>query len=79
MQSPATDSPYFYGGLMGLVVSLYWFAKARLLACGVRSFRRHHEQQLAAISREQQAATSTAPNADEKPITAADNSDPAKA
>jgi hypothetical protein len=79
MQSPETDSPYFYGGLMGLVVSLYWFAKARLLARSVRSFQRHHEQQFAAISREQQAATSPASNADEKSVAAADSSDPAKA
>jgi hypothetical protein len=79
IQSPEADSPFFYGGLMGLVVSLYWFAKARLLASSVRSSKRHHEQQFAAISREQQAATSSASNADEKPVAAADNSDPTKA
>ena len=57
VRSPEINSPSFYGGLLGLVVSLYWFAKARLLARGVQSFKRHHQQQFAAILREQTAAT----------------------
>jgi uncharacterized protein YeeX (DUF496 family) len=55
IQSPETDSPFFYGGLMGLVVSVYWFAKARLLARSMRSSKRHNQQQFAAMSREQSA------------------------
>ena len=55
IQSPETDSPFFYGGLMGLVVSVYWFAKVRLLARSMRSSKRHNQQQFAAMSREQSA------------------------
>ena len=66
IQSPETDSPFFYGGLMGLVVSVYWFAKARLLARSMRSSKRHSQQQFAAMSREQTAPNQYPRNADGK-------------
>jgi hypothetical protein len=40
-----TQSPFFYGGLAGLVVSLYWFTKSgwhATSARGIRRKKRHH-------------------------------------
>ncbi len=46
----ATKSPRFFGGVVGIIVAVYWFFRSGLLARSVLRFKQHHQKHLAAIA-----------------------------